>query len=426
MSIKNDGYLGLQNTPSDGGETPSFYNRNQNISLSASHGRHFLSTSSTSSKSEDDSTNNSSISTSENQQRKSDHHYCVELVQTRDKEAYLCGLLMPAHCRESYFAIRAFNVELASVKDGGGLFGSRRRGQQEQTDNDLAGDSNIASKLRMQWWRDAVADIYNTSSPTTKNDHNTRGVSGTLLTSKMLTASRKHNPVVRALNRAVHESNLTRRFLDRMVDARDLDLDLEQMLQLQDLVQYSEDTQSSLLYLSLESLGISEDVVIDSQTDIVASNVGIGLGVLNAIRSTVYRASTMGEIPIPADLMEKYDVPKRYLYNPPNVTLENGKEYSNENDQIADEALQKVIKEMASVAANYLSRARSMQGQVPKEARLSLIPAVIGLNYLKKLEKANYDLFHPDMLVTNDSLSTRLENLSFTFLLGRAWLTGIF
>jgi hypothetical protein len=30
----------------------------------------------------------------------------------------VCGLLMPAHARKSYFAVRAFNVEIASIKDG--------------------------------------------------------------------------------------------------------------------------------------------------------------------------------------------------------------------------------------------------------------------------------------------------------------------
>ena len=49
---------------------------------------------------------------------KKDFEYCVDLVQNRDREGYLCGLLMPHTSRRSYFAIRALNVELASVKDG--------------------------------------------------------------------------------------------------------------------------------------------------------------------------------------------------------------------------------------------------------------------------------------------------------------------
>jgi len=392
---------------------------NKSSLLHCSSHRNFASTAA-------DTTADAEIINTPQQQRKSDHDYCVELVQSRDKEGYLCGLLMPAFARESYFAVRAFNVELASVKDGGGLFGQRKREQSQQSDEVNGGDSNIASKLRMQWWRDAVAEIYEPPSSTPAKTKT--GVVGgmMMLTTSMLSASRKRNPIVCALNRAVHESNLTKRFLDRMIDTRDLDLDIEQYTNFQDLIQYSEDTHSSLLYLNLECLQVSENVIVNTETDIVASNVGIGLGLLTAIRSTVHRASTMGEIPIPIDIMNKHNVPNRYLLNPPNITTEKGKEFHNQkDDKIADQALQNAVKEMAHVAANHLSRARIMQGQVPKEARLSLLPAVIGLNYLTKLEKANYDLYHPDLL-TNDNFSSRLEHLGFTLLLGRTWLTGIF
>ena len=37
-------------------------------------------------------------------------------MKTRDREGYLCGLLQPRGLsREAYFAVRAFNVEIASV-----------------------------------------------------------------------------------------------------------------------------------------------------------------------------------------------------------------------------------------------------------------------------------------------------------------------
>ena len=69
-------------------------------------------------------------------------------------------------------------------------------------------------------------------------------------------ASRAQNPVVRELTRAVDRHGLTRRFLDRLVDAREADLDLIQHPTMADLARYSEDTAAGLLYLALECCGV--------------------------------------------------------------------------------------------------------------------------------------------------------------------------
>jgi hypothetical protein len=80
--------------------------------------------------------------------RTNDEAYCVELVQRRDREAYYCGLLLPARYRDAYFALRAFNVEIASIKD------------QNRSSSSSSPGSALALQLRMQWWRDAVASLY--------------------------------------------------------------------------------------------------------------------------------------------------------------------------------------------------------------------------------------------------------------------------
>lgn len=143
---------------------------------------------------------------------------------------------MPAHARRSYFAVRAFNVEIASIKDGN---------EQRRRRHGAGEGSSLALRMRMQWWRDALGQLYpmaddaNTETPATD----------------ALTCS--HNPVVRALHVAVEESNLTRRFLERLLDARDADLEIQQMATMEDAKMYAEDTWASLLYLSLECTGVS-------------------------------------------------------------------------------------------------------------------------------------------------------------------------
>ena len=354
-----------------------------------------------------------------------DHKHCVELVQSRDLDGYLCGLLMPSTAaRDAYFAIRAFNVEVANVKDGGGLGRRRPRSEASVSSVDASAfggggdmgemDATLASRLRMQWWRDAVAEMYEDKGDDGSDKPFEPSSAGFL--SQTYSASRKHNPIVRELTRASEDVNLTRRFLDRMIDAREHDLDVQQYDTMRDLVHYGEATSSSLLYLSLECCNVR-----DESADGVASRIGASVGIITALRSLVYRTN-FGEIAIPAEIMTKHDVPAQFLLNPPDRF--NGSELSPQ-EEVADEALKAAVREMAHVAGGYLSEARKMQGGVPKEGRSALLPAVGALSYLTKLNSVDYDLFHED-LIAQDGLSSRLGRLGNTFSLTRAWLTGVF
>lgn len=171
--------------------------------------------------------------------RKQDFEYCVDLVQNRDRESYLCGLLLPSTARRSYFAIRAFNVELASIKDGS------RQAMGAQDDEESAGPS-VALKIRVQWWRDALGQIYGDAPADDKG-----GILSGLATSCW------NNPVVRVLDHAVQESNLTRRFLERLLEAREEDLGTKQLDTVDEAVLYAESTFSNLFYLSLETTDVS-------------------------------------------------------------------------------------------------------------------------------------------------------------------------
>jgi hypothetical protein len=163
-----------------------------------------------------------------------DFDYCVDLVHDRDREGYLCGLLMPHAARRSYFAIRALNVELASIKDA------------KKSDGFDA--ASLALKIRVRWWSDCLNQVYGDATPGTQSE------SGILLDMAM---SCWKNPVVRVLNDAVEESKLTKRFLERLLDAREADLDIQQPETIAEAIDYADNTFSSLLYLSLETTNVS-------------------------------------------------------------------------------------------------------------------------------------------------------------------------
>jgi len=183
--------------------------------------------------------------------RKKDFEYCVDLVQNRDRESYLCGLLMPHASRRSYFAVRALNVELASIKDGRKSPGGAR-GTGVDSDDSSTGNASIALTFRAQWWRDAIGQIYGDEIHSVRKGNT---FDDGVLTS--MATSCWNNPVVRVLDYAVHESNLTRRFLERLLEAREEDLVIRQLDTMDEAVTYAESIFSSLLYLSLETTNVS-------------------------------------------------------------------------------------------------------------------------------------------------------------------------
>lgn len=61
------------------------------------------------------------------------------------------------------------------------------------------------------------------------------------------------------------------------------------------------------------------------------------------------------------------------------------------------ERLNECVFEVASRAHQHLIKARSLQEQIPKEARNVLLPAVPVSNYLDRLQRINYDIFHPSL-----------------------------
>lgn len=61
------------------------------------------------------------------------------------------------------------------------------------------------------------------------------------------------------------------------------------------------------------------------------------------------------------------------------------------------EKLNDCVYEVASRAHQHLMKARSISENVPKLARPALLPAITVYLYLERLQKVNYDVFHPSL-----------------------------
>jgi len=231
----------------------------------------------------------------------------------------------------------------------------------------------------------------------------------------METASHVNHAVVRELDEAVYTRDLTRRSLEKMLNAREKEMASGQFDSMQDLINHSEDTVSNLLYLTLDCVGVQTDDVADT----AASHVGIAYGITVALRSTASNATRYQELTIPADVARRHSLPSQYLLRPESGPIEGGKE-----------ALQGAVYEMASIARFHLNHARKLQHQIKSsQAKLCLLPAVSSIFYLDNLESVGYDVLHPDVNIipgVTSHIGGKWGAMKLPLLLGRSWLTGVF
>ena len=146
----------------------------------------------------------------------------IDTVRTRDYAAYLSHVAYPPRLQPHFWALRAFHIELASIKDA--------------VSNELVG------RIRMQWWRDAIEGVYANRPPK-------HPIALGLCDAVMDPAVMKHGSLVKD------------HFL-RIIDAREADL-AEPLSPptLEELETYAEATSSRILYLLLNLQGISESTV---------------------------------------------------------------------------------------------------------------------------------------------------------------------
>src|SRR5437879_317902 len=104
--------------------------------------------------------------------------HCETLVRTGDKERFLSALFAPAERRGALFALYAFNLEIARIR--------------EVVRNPLAGE------IRLEWWREVL------------RGEDRGGVGG--------------NPIAAALRATILEHGLPEEWLTAILHARSFDL----------------------------------------------------------------------------------------------------------------------------------------------------------------------------------------------------------
>lgn len=176
--------------------------------------------------------------------------YCATQVRNFDNDRFLCALFAPAAARDDLFALFAFNLELAKIR--------------ETVSEPLIG------RMRLQFWRDAVTGVADGNPPA--------------------------HEVARPLSVAVCRHRLPAADLHALIDARETDLDDVPPRDLSSLRNYAERTSSTLIGLGFRILGVDPDEHADFVCD-----AGIAVALVGLARAIPYQAAA-GRVTLPADL----------------------------------------------------------------------------------------------------------------------------
>ncbi|KAJ3302401.1 NADH dehydrogenase (ubiquinone) complex I, assembly factor 6 [Kappamyces sp. JEL0829] len=258
--------------------------------------------------------------------------YCLDLVRKFDYNSFLVTLFGGSQeSQRAFLALRAFNIESAQAQD-------------QASNPDLA-------RMRLEWWKGVVDDCF---------------------------ADREiGHPVAQELRWAVQHSlqnprgSLSKTWFKRILKERQAHLTRSSFATVDQLESYAEHTASSLLYLQAEILGVRDD-----ETHHALGHLGKSIGTANILRGVPVSLQSRTVL-LPSELLAKHDVSTHQLLHSSPL-----------DTNVAD-----VVFDVATRAHDQLLTAKSYADKVDPASLPVLLHALPLQQYLKSLEKADFNLW---------------------------------
>ena len=269
--------------------------------------------------------------------------YCMDLVKRRDYEHYLTSLLLPEKVRQMGFALRALNVEISSIRDNV--------------------SEAATGKMRIQFWKDAINDIYTNKS--SQDNHKTKSMI-------------PNHPVVIELHKCLlKHPNVSLELINRLIGSREIFLTDQHPFQgMEDIEKYSEHSFSSINNILLECLlDQKQGSDLHGHARHCANQLGKAEGIVTLLRALPYNAS------------------KRRVYVPLSLLVAHKISSENIIRGLDNEEVCHVIEVIAAVAEDHLQNCRFRKKYLSAEEKLIMLTAVAVDSYLSKLHKAKCNVF---------------------------------
>ena len=246
------------------------------------------------------------------------------LVRDFDRERFVTALFAPPERREALMLLYAFNVEVARVRE------SVREA--------------MAGMIRLQWWRDTLQAAAE-GKPV------------------------DHHPIAGPLGVLIREYGLPLECFERLLEARERDLDAKAPADLAAAETYADDSSGTLTALALRLLGEEGEASLDC-----GRHVGIAWALTGHIRALGFHLS-MGRLTLPESVLREAGTSGEAVLA----------------GQASRQSLCLAAKVMARHAETHLTEARKVTPS--RKALPALLPAVLASGHLKVLKGAGWDPF---------------------------------
>ncbi|WVN89084.1 uncharacterized protein L203_104300 [Cryptococcus depauperatus CBS 7841] len=271
--------------------------------------------------------------------------YCSSLVKRLDPEAWLCSYFWPQRERSWWLAWRAFNLELHSIG--------------------VSVKQPALAAMRFQFWKDVLKTIYTSDSQNSPVPQHPVAL--------LLTDLKQHRPVQRY-------------YLNQMIDVRTKTMSLPPAAaSLESHISIHTPLSTALLLGPLPILLPPADPST-AHISHTLSHVSTLLTVVSLLRNLPILVTQKRQTNIPADLCEKHGLVEEELFR-------KGAQAKGLKDacwEIGTRGMDELITARRDLKEN--------GGKVvPRHVMPIFLSAVPAENYLKKLEKSDFDVFHPNL-----------------------------
>jgi phytoene synthase len=244
-----------------------------------------------------------------------------QLVRRVDFDRYLSSLFVPAALRRDLNVLYAFNHEVAKTAE--------------------TVSQPIAGQIRLQWWRDQIAEAH-------------RGVA-------------VEHPVVEALSGVITARGLPIDLFDGLIEAREHDFEEAPFATVEDFEAYADATSGHVMRLAARILGAGDTL------DASARDLGIAYAIAGLCRALPYHARQR-RLMLPADRLNTAGVSVEEVFA-----------------GTAGQRLRPLLDGMAQRALDHLAEQRRQR--IARSVLPALLPAAVARLYLRTLTRAGFDAF---------------------------------
>jgi len=254
--------------------------------------------------------------------------YCLEQVRRFDRDRYLTALFARPPARADLMALYAFNLEVAKTRE--------------------VVREPMMGLMRLQWWRDALAEIY--------------------------AGSERRHQVVQPLAAAIRRHRLDRAPFDRLLEARAHDLEEIPPADLPALVGYVDATAGGLGLLAAQTLGGA-----DEQAALAVRAVWTAWALAGLLRAVPFHARHR-RVHLPQELLAQQGLDARDIL-----------------EQRRPRALAEVARVVAVAAGGKLAAGRALRRKLPRRLLPVTLLGTLAAKHLRQLEAVGYDLYAPEL-----------------------------